>query len=190
MLYESARKAISRFAQIARTLDAPPESFLVHSIMLDIHEQHPDWCIRPEFPSRECADWGIPTDDPQSPLLGNFRIDLACFYSPERKATDAALLIEFKLWTNQHDVARDLARLKALTNAIANAERDRPLEAYVVCCPHYATLEKVDSAIKYFRTVFKFHERPAFPTSEEIATGSAGVVVINALDHGAEQASS
>ncbi|UYO52051.1 hypothetical protein [Rhodopseudomonas palustris] len=182
MLYDCAQNAAVRFARIARTFEPPPESFLVSSCMIDIFEQNPDWCLRPELPSRECSDWGIPKDDPASPLLGSFRIDLACFRSSKRTAADATLLVEFKLWTNRYDVERDLARLRALTSAISGVSRSHPLEAYVICCPHYETLQRVEDAIEYFATIFKFQRRPAFLTTDGGSKASAGIVVLNALD--------
>ncbi|MBI1257656.1 MAG: hypothetical protein GC204_09310 [Chloroflexi bacterium] len=122
-------------------------------------------------------------------LSKNFRIDIIAFskgYACGDRSVEA--LIEFKLWTSVDKIRIDIDRLRSLSKAIP--PQDRRPEAYVICLPHYRTMERVADALEDLSQRFKLVDvgeagNLPFPTqdSSDRSNGpAAAVAIINAND--------
>lgn len=183
-LFLATKKAIVEYADMSKTGEAPPESFIRDICALTLKNEM-DCRVRIEFPARDTLGWHVDRTTLVH-LSRNFLIDLVCFSPQGQRPSDIEMLVEFKLWTSFDDVAKDVHRLRELLELIAetNGSQATKAKAYAVCVPHYENLARVQCAISEFAERFSFeandpHGCTLFETGK--AGGSAaGIVILDA----------
>ncbi|WP_154072081.1 hypothetical protein [Bradyrhizobium erythrophlei] len=183
ILHQAIKSAIMLYAQMARTSEPPPESFIRDLCAVELHRNN-FWAVRIEMPARDCAAWGIDRAKLQH-LSRNFLIDMACFREHGGKSSDLLMLVEFKLWTNRDTVAKDVARLNELISLLPD---NQGVMGYVVSVPHYENAAKVREALEDFAEHFMLSREVAasgepFPTGADILGPSAGIAIIDVRNH-------
>lgn len=187
LLRGATKKAILDYARMACTSETPPESFIRDICAQELH-RNGSLFVRIEFPARDCAKWDFDRSKLKY-LSKDFRIDLVCFREPGSRKADLEMLVEFKLWTDQADVSKDVDRLRELTSLLTVADENSSdrVAGYVVCVPHYENLKRVRGAISDFAKHFGFDRgspEPGAPfvTGDYIDGPSAGIVIIDVND--------
>lgn len=186
LLFSATKKAITEYAEMSRTGEAPPETFIRDVCALALKNET-GWLIRIEFPARDTLNWGVDRTKLVH-LSQNFLIDLVCFAGEDKRVSNIEMLVEFKLWTRFDHVTRDVHRLREILGLIAQEDGSRVTAAggYAVCVPHYENLSRVKRAISEFSGRFCFdvndpHTCASFETGK--AGGpAAGIIILDAAE--------